>query len=152
MVQANPARGLELAPGADPLLVNNQNELSQEPPDIYLNDHIMDLKFSPTCNMLALSQVTGNVRVYAYAENRMDQVLDFTHHEKSVRSIDFSPGGNIIYAASKDKSFSVISNGRVEGQLMDAHDEAINKICHIENDHVVATGDDDGVVKIWDLR
>ena len=48
------------------------HELVLEPPDIYLDAHIMDLKFSPSCNMLALSQVTGNVRVYNYAENKMD--------------------------------------------------------------------------------
>ena len=108
-------RGMELIPTADPALVNNESELRHEPPDIYLDKHIMDLKFSPVCNMLALSQVVGNIRLYTYAENRMDQVLDLTHHKESVRSIDYSPQGNIIYAASKDKSFSVISNGRVEG-------------------------------------
>ena len=102
--------------------------------------------------MLALSQVTGNVRVYAYNETVMDMVLDMTHHNESVRAIDFSPSGNILYAASKDKSFSVISNGRLEGQLLDAHEESINKIAHIENDHVISTGDDDGTIKIWDLR
>jgi len=102
--------------------------------------------------MLALSQVTGHVRIYAYNEQRMDEVLDFTHHKDSVRSIDFSPSGHIVYAAGKDKSFSIISNGRVEGHLTDAHDESINKICHVENDHVIATGDDDGLIKLWDLR
>ena len=153
MVEASTTnRGLELAPNADPALINNTNELRHEPPDIYLDSHIMDLKFSPVCNMLALSQVSGNIRVYAYAENRMDQVLDLSHHTQSVRSIDWSPSGNIVYAASLDKSFSVISNGRVEGMLKGAHDEPINKITHIENDHVIATGDDNGVVKIWDLR
>ena len=82
----------------------------------------------------------------------MDEVLDLTHHKESLRSIDFSPSGNIVYAAGKDQSFSIISNGVVNGQLMDAHDEAINKIFHIENDHVIATGDDDGMIKLWDLR
>ena len=153
MVEATTTnRGMELAPTADASVVNNVDELRHEPPDIYLDQHIMDMKFSPVCNMLALSQVTGNIRVYAYAENKMDQVLDLTHHKESVRSIDYSPQGNILYAASKDKSFSVISNGRVEGQLTGAHSESINKISHIENDHVIATGDDDGVVKLWDLR
>ena len=32
------------------------------------------------------------------------------------------------------------------------HKSAINKVLHIENSHVIATGDDDGVVKVWDLR
>ena len=77
MVEANGPqvtnRGMELAPEtADPSLVMNEAELRHEPPDIYLNQHIMDLKFSPTCNMLALSQITGNVRVYNYSETRMD--------------------------------------------------------------------------------
>jgi len=35
---------------------------------------------------------------------------------------------------------------------MDAHDEAINSIIHIEDSHIIATGDDDGIVKVWDLR
>lgn len=119
MVEANrnsrANRGMELAPTADANLVNNQTLLRQEPPDVYLNDHIMDLKFSPSCNMLALSQVTGHLRLYAYNEEKMEEVMDMTHHTESVRSIDFSPNGNILYAASKDKSFSVVSNGRLEG-------------------------------------
>lgn len=53
---------------------------------------------------------------------------------------------------STDKSFSVISNGQVEGRLENAHFEPINAIKHLEGDHVFATGDDDGRIKIWDLR
>ena len=64
----------------------------------------------------------------------------------------FNPSGSIIYTSSADRSFAVISNGRVEGRLENAHDEAINSLIHIENDHVISTGDDDGVIKIWDLR
>lgn len=33
-----------------------------------------------------------------------------------------------------------------------AHKGAINTVLHLENSHVIATGDDDGVVKVWDLR
>lgn len=82
----------------------------------------------------------------------MDQVLQFNHHKSSVRCLEYNPRGNILYCASKDQSFSVISNGILEGQVNQAHSDAINKLVHIENDHVVATGDDSGLVKIWDLR
>ena len=112
----------------------------------------MDLKFSPTQNILALAQITGHVRLYAYGEDRMDEVCTFNHHTDSCRTIDFNDSGSILYVGSSDKSFSVISNGRVEGKLDGAHDEPINSICHLENDHIVATGDDDGLIKIWDLR
>jgi WD40 repeat protein len=76
----------------------------------------------------------------------------FEHHTESVRSIDYSPDGSILYVASADKSISVISRGRLEGHLVGAHEEAVNHIMHIENSHIIATGDDDGAVKIWDLR
>ena len=112
----------------------------------------MDLKFSPVCNMMALSQVTGEIRVYSYTNTKMEELSVYKHHTESVRSIDFSPCGNILYASSKDMGFSVMSNGRVEGKLENCHSDAINKIAHLEGDHVIATGDDSGVVKIWDLR
>ena len=42
--------------------------------------------------------------------------------------------------------------GSIEGHIPKIHKSAINKVLHIENSHVIATGDDDGVVKVWDLR
>ena len=35
---------------------------------------------------------------------------------------------------------------------MNAHDAPIHALTHIENGNILATGDDDGVIKIWDLR
>jgi len=46
----------------------------------------------------------------------------------------------------------VISGGRIEGHIPKAHKVAVNRVLHLENSHVIATGDDDGVVKVWDLR
>jgi hypothetical protein len=51
------------------------HSLEHECPDIYLDDHAMDIRFSPTCNLLTVAQVTGVVRVYAYSETTMDEVL-----------------------------------------------------------------------------
>ena len=45
----------------------------------------------------------------------MDEVITLSHHTESVRSLDFSPNGHIVYAASKDRSFSVVSGGLVQG-------------------------------------
>ena len=46
--------------------MKQKNECVLEPADIFLDDHILDLKFSPVANVIALSQVTGEVRVYSY--------------------------------------------------------------------------------------
>ena len=130
----------------------SNHTLKNECPDIYLTDHAMDLKFSPTCNMLSMGQITGKIRIYCYDEGKMDNLVTFSHHKESVRTLDYNPAGNILYAGSKDQSLSVMSNGRVEGVLKQAHPEAISKVLHIENDHVIASGDDDGLIRIWDLR
>lgn len=66
--------------------------------------------------------------------------------------MDYSPDGTILYTASSDGSLSVVTQGGLEGHMKACHKEAVNKIKHIENSHVLATGDDDGCIKIWDLR
>lgn len=130
----------------------DERSLQYECPDIYLDDNIMTLKFSPTQNVLSLGQITGEIRLYTYTEDETKEQVNLTHHSESVRCIDYNTTGRILYACSADKSFSVISSGRLEGRLVGSHDEAINTIMHLEDDHIVATGDDDGVVKVWDLR
>ena len=79
-------------------------------------------------------------------------MLYFGYHEDSCRRIEFSPDSNILYTASTDGSFGIISNGVLEGRFTKAHDCPINSIIHIENGTIIATGDDDGTIKIWDLR
>ena len=58
----------------------SQKTLVHEPPDIYLDEHIMDVKFSPVANVLALSQITGEVRVYMYNEKQNKEMLKFDYH------------------------------------------------------------------------
>lgn len=64
----------------------------------------------------------------------------------------FNPNGNILYTGSSDGSIGVISNGALEGRLTKAHPSPVNSLIHIENDVILASGDDDGLIKLWDLR
>ncbi len=66
--------------------------------------------------------------------------------------MQFSPDGNILYTGGSDGSIGVISNGALEGKLTNVHNCPINSLIHVENNSVIATGDDDGAIKIWDLR
>ena len=131
---------------------NRSTSLRHEPPDIYLDDHVMDLKFSPVANVIALSQITGEVRIYAYSEKAQKEMLHFNYHTESCRQVVFSPDGNALYTGSSDGSIGVISNGVLEGQLTGAHPAPINSLIHVENSVIIASGDDDGLIKIWDLR
>lgn len=123
-----------------------------EPPDIFLKDHAMDIKFSPNANVIAVAEVTGIVRVYSYNDKETNEQLTFNYHTDSCRSIDFSLDGNLIYTVSKDKSLAVITNGLMQGRITEAHPESIHLVKHLEDNHMLATGDDDGMIRIWDLR
>ena len=79
-------------------------------------------------------------------------MLHFDYHNDSVRQVVFSPDGNILYTSSSDGSIGVVSMGKLEGRLTGAHPSPINSLMHIENGTVLASGDDDGLLKIWDLR
>ena len=45
-----------------------------------------------------------------------------------------------------------MSNGVLEGRLTEAHNCPINSLLHVSDNCILATGDDDGLIKIWDLR
>lgn len=79
-------------------------------------------------------------------------MLKFNYHTESCRQVVFSPDGNVLYTSSSDGSIGVISNGKLEGRLANAHPVPINSLMHIENNVILASGDDDGLIKIWDLR
>jgi WD40 repeat protein len=112
----------------------------------------MDLKFSPNANVIAVAQVTGHVRVYSYNDKETTEQLTFDFHSESCRTLDFSPDGEIIYTGSADKSFGVITNGKMQGQIKDAHPSPVHVVKHLEDNNMIATGDDDGMIRIWDLR
>lgn len=73
------------------------------------------------------------MRIFKYKEDETKEMINLKYHEDSVRRIDFSPDGNILYTASTDRSIGVISNGKLEGRLTDCHPSPINSIMHIDN-------------------
>lgn len=133
--------------------VENKNEqLSQEPPDIFLKDQIFDVKFSPTANVIATSQVTGEVRLFTFNEEVNEEALAFSYHQSSCRTLEFSDDGNFIFTGASDNTLGILTNGELLYQVKNAHNAPINFIKYIENNAVIATGDDDGHIKIWDFR
>ena len=64
----------------------------------------------------------------------------------------FSTDGLILATGSKDKSIGIIDqNGQLKSHLKDASQDSISTLCFLNND-ILASGDDDGYIKVWDLR
>ena len=78
--------------------------------------------------------------------------MTLRHHSLSIRGIHISDDGQNLFTISADKSIKAVnSSGSVFLNYEDAHNSAINKFLFL-SENEIATGDDDGVIKLWDIR
>lgn len=124
-----------------------------KPPDITTEDYVVDLSFHPEQNILAVGNVTGDIIIYKYT-NEENSIL-YTHevHTKAIRDIEFSTDGKSLFSASRDKSIMItdFETGKLKRFWDNAHEEPVYKLSVID-ENLFATGDDDGTLKLWDLR
>lgn len=124
-----------------------------KPANIDTEDYPTDVSFHPNQNILAISTVTGDVLIYRY-ENEENKLL-YTHeiHRKAVRDVEFSSDGRALFSASRDKSIilSDFETGKFKRFYDNAHAEPIYTLTVID-ENLIATGDDEGTIKLWDLR
>ncbi|EGR27280.1 WD repeat protein [Ichthyophthirius multifiliis] len=87
-----------------------------------------------------------------YNSDDVKDVLILKHHTQSTRSCNFSPNGLLLSSGSKDNSIAIIdTNGQIVLHQKNAHKEPINLVQFL-NDDVLISGDDNGTIKIWDLK
>ncbi|CAI5501642.1 unnamed protein product [Closterium sp. Naga37s-1] len=74
-------------------------------------------------------------------------------HTDSCRAARFAANGRFVVSAAADKSIVVrdVETGERVSKVMGAHSEGINRLA-CWGDSCVASGDDSGTVKLWDLR
>eukprot|EP01098_Paradermamoeba_levis_P006538 TRINITY_DN270_c0_g1_i5.p1 TRINITY_DN270_c0_g1~~TRINITY_DN270_c0_g1_i5.p1 ORF type:complete len:332 (+),score=88.59 TRINITY_DN270_c0_g1_i5:73-996(+) len=128
------------------------DESNLTPDDLTFQDQLFDLDFHPLVNLIAVGSVVGQVDVFRYSGNENQLLSSLTHHSDSCRAVTFSPDGNHLFTASSDQSIGMVDvhTGTVVAHLQDAHEAAVNKLfCY---DDFLVSGDDDGCIKIWDLK
>jgi len=124
-----------------------------KPPNIFTEDYPTDLSFHPERDILAVGTVTGDILVYKYTNE--ENTLLYTHevHTKAIRDIEFSVDGRDLFSGSRDKSIMVtdFETGKLKRFWDKAHEEPIYTITVLD-ENLVTSGDDDGTVRLWDLR
>ncbi|GJE93403.1 WD40 repeat-like protein [Phanerochaete sordida] len=125
-------------------------------PDISVGAQIFDIAFHPTASVVYTGLLTGEVKAYGYDDDGQDDpVCKFRVRpsKRSCRGITLSEDGSRLWATGKSKGIYTIDTtlGEVIETRKAAHDVAINRIKRIMP-NMFATGDDDGVVKLWDPR
>ncbi|XP_060517991.1 WD repeat-containing protein 55 homolog [Cylas formicarius] len=123
------------------------------PPVIHCEDFVMDFSFHPFENMLAVGSIVGDVILYKYSneENSVLQTLEL--HTKACRDVEFSHDGKTLFSTSKDRSIMLtdVQTGGLIRFYDNSHEVALYCL-RVVDENMFATGDDDGEVKIWDLR
>uniref|UniRef100_A0A0E0QCA3 WD repeat-containing protein 55 n=1 Tax=Oryza rufipogon TaxID=4529 RepID=A0A0E0QCA3_ORYRU len=109
-----------------------------------------DLAFHPSSPLVATSLITGELYLFRYAaESQPERLFAAKSHKESCRAVRFVESGN----GSADCSIlaSDVETGKPIARLEDAHENGINRlVCLTET--TVASGDDEGCIKVWDTR
>eukprot|EP00743_Colponemidia_sp_Colp-15_P003607 GILK01003890.1.p1 GENE.GILK01003890.1~~GILK01003890.1.p1 ORF type:complete len:372 (-),score=71.69 GILK01003890.1:117-1232(-) len=123
-----------------------------EPPTIPTSQHVFDVRFHPTEDVIAAGFIDGEIQLYHYTAQENKCILKLNHHAESCRSLQFSPDGNFLFSASSDKSMAAVDRaGKIAWHNVGAHDSPINSMLCVD-EHTIVSGDDDGVIKVWDMR
>lgn len=113
------------------------------------------LDFHPSNSLAAVALITGDLHIYRYNSNdsSLQRLLNVDAHSESCRSVRFINGGQAVATGSKDCSIlaSDVETGATIARLENAHENAINSLTNLTVS-TIASGDDEGCIKVWDTR
>ncbi|KAH9947839.1 WD40 repeat-like protein [Amylocystis lapponica] len=123
-------------------------------PDFAVGAQIFDFVFHPTSPLVYAGLLTGEVKAFGYGENdNLESLLNVRPSKRSCRALAITEDGGKLWVAGKAKALHTLDTqtGRVIDVRPNAHDVAINRVQRLTA-HLLSTGDDDGVIKLWDPR
>lgn len=134
------------------ILANTKAPRTQ-PPDINIDDYVVDLSFHPEEDLLAAGTISGDALLYKYSVDGNVLVNTLELHVKAIRDIEFNHDGSVLYSASKDRSILLtdVQTGKFIRCYEQAHEQPVCKM-NVFDENLFATGDDDGTIKVWDIR
>ncbi|XP_011157689.1 WD repeat-containing protein 55 homolog isoform X1 [Solenopsis invicta] len=123
------------------------------PPSITLDDMITDICFHPKMDTIGIASITGDVFMYKYNNEETNLVSTIELHLKACRDIEFSEDGRYLFSTGKDLCIAItdVETEKLTRLYEEAHEQPVYTMTII-NEHMFVTGDDNGVVKFWDLR
>ncbi|KAF2364183.1 WD40 repeat [Trinorchestia longiramus] len=124
-----------------------------QPPDLNVGSEVIDVEFHPSEHLLVVANFDREIICYKCSKEKTEEVGNTHHHSDSLRCIKFTKDGSVLFTGSKDLSVAAIdtTTWRVKKQFFKAHRSPVYSVCAID-ENTFASGDDDGTVKLWDIR
>ncbi|PKA56342.1 Dynein assembly factor with WDR repeat domains 1 [Apostasia shenzhenica] len=122
--------------------------------EINLGKLPFDLDFHPSASIVATALISGELDLYHYvADSQPQRLFQISAHAESCRAVRFIASGRVVLTASRDCSIHAtdVETGRPIAHMNDAHEDSINRLITL-TETTVATGDDEGYIKVWDTR
>ncbi|THU88598.1 WD40 repeat-like protein [Dendrothele bispora CBS 962.96] len=123
-------------------------------PDIPIGSQIFDLVFHPSHSTVYTALLSGKVQAISYDRaGRHKQLFSVKISQKSCRGITINEDGSKLYIVGKGKGLHTIdtTTEKLIESRAKAHETPINRVKHVAP-WLITTGDDDGVIKLWDPR
>jgi WD40 repeat protein len=113
----------------------------------------------PKERLIVSGTISGKVLLNMYSLDHSDEVgvdmpvAKLYKHKGSCRALKFSTKGNVVFSGSSDCSLVAmdLEAGEVIHSVKDAHSSPLFSM-HVLSEKLVATGDDTGCIKLWDIR
>jgi len=132
---------------------NTSRQPKPVPSSIPLEVSAVDLSCHPKEDLLAVANLDGELLLYTFSceeENELVHTVDV--HKKACRVVQFTDDGSAIYTASKTGQVILTdTETKQQKHKMNHHKCPIYCLVNI-NSNVIATGDDDGNIKLCDVR
>nr|GMD24691.1 WD repeat-containing protein 55 [Ipomoea batatas] len=113
-----------------------------------------DLDFHPSDHLVATGLITGDLLLHRYtADSQPKRLFAVRAHTESCRAVRFINDGRTILTGSPDCSILAtdVETGSEVARVENSHGAAVNRIVNL-TETTIASGDDEGCVKVWDTR
>ncbi|CAO3572748.1 unnamed protein product [Mortierella alpina] len=128
---------------------------SLQPDTLSYKSTVFDFAFHPTQDIIATGLITGHISCVRYVPGlgNNQSLWSVRPSKKSCRGLAFSHDGAGLFTVSKDGAIGAldVNTGAVLIKKPEAHNDPINAI-KLLTENILATGDDSGTIKLWDVR
>ncbi|KAG1148532.1 hypothetical protein G6F37_003487 [Rhizopus arrhizus] len=129
------------------------NSEENKPKSLQLEDNIFHLDLHPSNDLVVTGMINGRIQCYQYGLEEHKHLWTSKTFKKSCRGVSFTLDGSKILGISRDRSIQTLDTetGNIVRTIEASHESPINSLLVID-EYMTATGDDQGVIKIWDNR